>query len=529
MQYVPRSLSLPLSGAAGRELNRRALLVAVFSVYAVTWVALPLWVNDTLNRDTIQIVYWGREWQLGYFKHPPLVSWLAEGVRLLFGPHDIAVYLTSQAIILACFLTVHRMAALYLAPWQAFMAVTSLTIMGYYSFIIPNLNHNVLIMLPWCLTILLAHRAMEERKAWAWPALGLVFGLGILAKYTILILAPLILAHMLIEPRHRSLLTHWGPWLALAVGTMVASPHLLWLVRHDLASLHYMAESMEAGESLSLPQHLAAALTNLAKMAGMCGSLLVLLLASLGRPRRPGFALTSSDRMLVLVTLGPAAIVVGLGLATGTEIRGEWASPFFFTLPILLLRLGYPRPSPVAIRRFLVGLRGLTAAMAATYGLIFTGLIPQAEEAEWSRFPARALAATVAKTWAEVCDGPVPVIIGDSWLAGTSAYLLPGQPRVYAEADPGMSPWLTDSQIRETGAVMVWNQGLPRQFRDLDHQNEDESESNQPGWFPGQEVMESRFGAIHALTEVELPYGRPFAMAPARLGLAVIPPERPCR
>ena len=530
MQYVPRSLSLPLGIPARTQAGRRSSLTTIFAVYAATWVVLPLLTNDTLNRDTIQIIYWGREWQAGYFKHPPLISWLAEAIRWIFGPNDIAFYLTSLIIILACFLTIHRMALLYLRPWQAFMAVTSLTIMGYYSYIIPNLNHDLLLMLPWSLSVLLAHRAIEERKAWAWPALGLVFGLGILAKYTILILGPVFLAHMLMESRHRPLLIHWGPWLALAIGTLVASPHLWWLVQHDFASLRYVAESMEAGDSISLPQRLATGIINLAKMAGMCGSLLALLLLTLGWPAHRRLAKTSSDRLLVLVTLGPAAMVTGLGVATGTEIQVEWAAPFFLTLPILLLRLCYPIiPSPAAIRRFLMGLSGLTAAMAITYALIFSGLTALVEEGEWSRFPARALAAKVSEGWATVCGGPVPIIIGDSWLAGTSAYLLPGQPRVYTEADPRMSPWLSDAQIRESGAVMVWNISQPRQFRELDHQNEDDTNSDQPGWFPGLDAMEARFGPARRLADVEFPYGSPFAQAPAQLGLAVFPPTKPCR
>ena len=28
--------------------------------------------------DHIEMVYWGHEWQWGYYKHPPLTAWLAE-------------------------------------------------------------------------------------------------------------------------------------------------------------------------------------------------------------------------------------------------------------------------------------------------------------------------------------------------------------------------------------------------------------------------------------------------------------------
>lgn len=503
----------------------RMVLGVAFSLYTLMWLVLPLMANETLNRDTIQIVYWGREWQLGYFKHPPVISWLAGALRRVFGPSDAVFYLASEAIVLASFAAIHRLARLYLAPWPAAMAVMALTAMGYYSFIVPNLNHNILVMLPWCLTILLVHHAIEGRRPWAWPALGLCLGTGVLAKYAILMLVPLILAHMVVEPRHRRLLARPGPWLAVAVCGLVASPHLPWLLDHEFAPVAYLFDRAGIGEVSSPLQHLTAPLVSLAKMGGMCGSLLLLLCGALGWPRWQGHALSSSDRLLVTMSVGPVAIVLLLGLFTGSDILVEWAAPFFLPLPVLLLRLFYPSPSHRRIRRFLIWLSGLSMAMGVTYVLIFTGMVTTAgmvKEAEWSWFPVRALAEKVSSGWATVCDGPVPVIVGDSWLAGTASYLLPGQPRVYTEADRRMSPWLSDEDVRQSGAVIVWNRGRPTQFLDLDHKNGDGDPAG-AGWFPGLAALEARFGDIRILPDVVLPYGGSAPPAAAWLGLAVVP------
>ena len=517
---------IPLTATSSAQSRRQAWLWSFFGLYVLTWLVLPLATNDTLNRDTIQIVYWGREWQMGYFKHPPLTSWLAEILTLVFGPKDAVFYLASQAIILASFFTIHRLARLYLAPWPSFMAVTALTVIGYYSYTVPNLNHNILLDLPWSLTILLTYHAIEARRPWAWPGLGLCLGIGILAKYTIIILAPLILAYIVIESRHRHLLAQPGPWLAAAVCGLVISPHLLWLAHNNFSSLLYLADSAGLKPHIPIYQHLAAPLVSLAKMLGMCSSLLLLLGGALGLPRWRGYTLASRDRLLLTMTAGPIVIVLVLAFLTGGKIRVEWATPFFLPLPVLLLRLFCPNPSATQISRFLVWLTGLSAAMAATYILIFSGTTTLIEEAEWSLFPAHRLARTVAESWATTCNGAVPVIIGDSWLAGTASYLLPGQPRVYTEADPHMSPWLSDQDIRKTGAVIVWNKGHPEQFHDLDHQDE---ETEMPGWFPGLEKLESRFGRIVLLPEVILPYRGHTTLSPVLLGLAVVPPERSCR
>lgn len=523
-------MDIPLAppGAKPATLPRLWMAASILvSVYVVTWLVLPLLGNETLNRDTIQIITWGREWQLGYFKHPPLIAWLAGGLRLAFGPSDAVFYLASDVIVLASFATIHRLARRHLAPWPALLAVIALPAMGYYSYIVPNLNHNIVVMLPWSLAILLAHYAIEERRGWAWPALGLCLGFGLLSKYTILLLPPLILAHIVAEPRHRRLLTRSGPWLAAALCLLVVSPHLVWLVQNDFTPLVYLAKGAGVDLDSSALQHLTAPLVGLAKMAGMCGSLVLLLVGSLGRPHWPPPPLSSQDRLLLTMTIGPALMVAVLALLTGGEMLVEWAAPFFLPLPLLLLRLFYPSPTPVRIRRFLVWLSSLSAAMAVTYLLIFTGTVSLVEEAEWSWFPAHTLARAVATGWSDVCDGPVPVIVGDSWLAGTASYLLPGQPRVYAEADHAMSPWLTDRDIGESGAVIVWNKDQPLQFRELDHQNEDEP-ANPQGWFPGLAGLEARFGRIVPLPDVVLPYPIHLSLPSLRLGLAVVPPARGC-
>ena len=97
---------------------------------------------------------------------------------------------------------------------------------------------------------------------------------------------------------------------------------------------------------------------------------------------------------------------------TGGEMRIEWASPFFLTLPLLLLRLAYPPGRPRPWPRFVGWTSGLSLAMALTYVLIFTGRVPVLEEAKWAKFPVSALSSAVSAAWGEVCPGPLPVVVG---------------------------------------------------------------------------------------------------------------------
>ena len=407
------------------------------------------------------------------------------------------------------------------------MAVSVLPVMGYYSYLVPHLNHNIILIPIWALTTFLAYQAIEERKFRAWLWLGLCVGIGILSKYTTLILPALILAYIVATPAHRSLLRRWELWLGAVVCLLVILPHLVWLARNGFPTLQYLAADAGGEGGDTLLRHLVNPVDGVLKMLGMCASLLVAMVGGLGMPRRQMVTLRSRDRFLLVMTLGPAALVVLLSFLTGGEFHNEWATPFFVMLPALLLVLYYPEPTARRVNRFLVWVSGLSAAMIAVYLAIYSGVLPLAEEAQWARFPARDLAAGVSEGWQRVCGGAVPVVVGDSWLAGTAAYRLPERPRVYTEADPAMAPWLSDRAIRDTGAVIVWEADRLGRFREIDHM--DAVAEGQPAdWFPGVAALEARFGALVRLPDIMLTYPAITGIAPVRLSRAVVPPARPC-
>jgi 4-amino-4-deoxy-L-arabinose transferase-like glycosyltransferase len=513
---------------SGFVIGVRPLMVLWCCVYGLTWTLLPLAVNTTLNRDTVQIVYWGMEWQQGFFKHPPLIAWMTEIAFTIFGVSDAVIYGLSVAVMLASFACIYLLARRYAGPMVSVLSVVTLPVLGYCSYIVPHFNHNIVLNLPWCAAILLAYLAIEERKNWAWPLLGLTLGAGILAKYTILILPLLFLVHVVMTPGQRWVLRSVHAWVAVVLCLAVAAPHAHWVWAHDLGPLRYLSSGAGLSEDGFFDKHVVNPAVALLTMAGMCGSLMMALVGGLGLPKRQRKTLSSRDRFLVLVTLGPAMLVVILSAVTGGNLRVEWATSFFLPLPLLLLHLFYPAPTSWQINRLQVWISGLTVAMAVTYVLIFSGILADMDEGRWSRFPARPLAAASSEGWHQVCPGtPVPAIIADAWLGGTASYHLQERPSVYSEADPRMAPWLSDKQIRHSGAIILWDQALDGRYRDIDHQD-----APRPGepldWFPGIPALEARFGPITVLADVTLDYPGPVGQAPVRLGRAVIPPSTPC-
>ncbi len=71
-----------------------------FALHLAVWTALPALLYPNLPLDLIEALTYGREWQLGYDKLPPLPWWLVEVVYRLFGV-DAAYYALAQVAVVA--------------------------------------------------------------------------------------------------------------------------------------------------------------------------------------------------------------------------------------------------------------------------------------------------------------------------------------------------------------------------------------------------------------------------------------------
>src|SRR6201993_534312 len=78
---------------------------AFLALHFAVWTLLPTLLYANLPLDLIEALTYGREWQLGYDKLPPLPWWLVEAMYRLFGV-DAAYYALAQAAVIIAFAAV---------------------------------------------------------------------------------------------------------------------------------------------------------------------------------------------------------------------------------------------------------------------------------------------------------------------------------------------------------------------------------------------------------------------------------------
>ena len=220
------------------EAAPRAAFAAFLALHFVVWTALPTLLYANLPLDLIEALTYGREWQLGYDKLPPLPWWLVEIMHRAFGA-DAAYYALAQAVVIIAFVAVWATARPLVGTTGALVAVLIIDGMHYFQYTAVKFNHDVIQLPFWALAGYAFHAALKRGRLTHWLLLGFAFGSALWAKYFVVVLAAPYALFLVFDRDARRALATPGPWLALIVALVIAAPHVVWLFQTDFLPLAY--------------------------------------------------------------------------------------------------------------------------------------------------------------------------------------------------------------------------------------------------------------------------------------------------
>jgi hypothetical protein len=176
----------------------------------------------------------------GYVDHPPFSIAVLWAVRGLFGDSIWALRVVPALAGAALVLAVARLAremeggafAQTVAALSAAVAPVYLALTGYYSM-------NAFDVLCWALLALMLSRIVKTGEPRLWLAFGVIAGLGLLNKISILFFGAGVAVALVATPLRRHLRTPY-PWLGGLIAALLFSPYVLWQLGHDWATLEFM-------------------------------------------------------------------------------------------------------------------------------------------------------------------------------------------------------------------------------------------------------------------------------------------------
>ncbi len=462
--------STPAAGAAAASPRARILdfaqarpttAFAVFTVaHTLAWTLVLTVAAKSLPLDMIEGVAYGRDWQIGYWKHPPLPWLLLDGVHRLFGGQIWAFYLLCQLQVAAAFWAIWRLGREILSPAAALAAVVLLDADIVFNLKSAPFNHNTAQLALFSLAGLSLFLAFKRGLLRDWLCVGLWFALAFYAKYEAVVLAAPAVLFAVADPVARRCWRTPGPYIASAVFLLLLAPELAWLTLSvKFAPLIYAGDKAPTAATLSglLATSANFVLTAALYILPVLGLFLTLALRSWATPPAPTDPSDAfARRYLAALAFGPLAVSVAAGLLTHREMGGAWVMQFWCFISLFLMAMWRPTVDRPAVRRLAVGWAGLTVLFVVIklVGEVF--LIAPGKLIE-TQFSGEEFSAAVTRAWRREEPGrPLPYLIGEFWTAGNVMLFSPEHPRLLESGDPVHSPRIDLTDVRRRGAVILF-------------------------------------------------------------------------
>ena len=228
-----------MPGRPERTALRASLGVAGVASLVPLAVSLAYLGRYGWDRDELYFLAAARHPAFGYVDYPPLVAWIGWVVDHTAGASLGTLRLVTLAFALASIpavvLTARELGGTVRAQAYAAGAWTlSPFLLGSGSIFHPTMLDLGL----QSLTVALLVRIRVRPDPRLWPVLGVVAGLGIEAKYTMVVTLGCVLAAIAVTP-HRRVLATRGPWIAAGIALVLWAPNLAWQAANDWPSLAF--------------------------------------------------------------------------------------------------------------------------------------------------------------------------------------------------------------------------------------------------------------------------------------------------
>ena len=461
MESATGSSWRPAMAGGERILGVSPILLAVLVQLAV-WSIGPGLLFGNLHSDTLEAAYWGRDWALGYAKHPPVTTWLIDSVLRLPIPRIFGLMLLSQATMAVAAFFLWRLARLYSSRETAALVVLLFLTSPAATIYAVQLNHNSMLAPFWAASAYFGMQYLEERRWSDAIGLGIAAGLGALTKYEMMFLLAALVTVAIVVRRFRAAFFHPASYVCLAVFLLVLAPHIWWLDTNRWPSLSRALGTEKVSNIAALNQSAVNGVVGLFTLFAM--PVLVLLATLRARhadelTRGPG-----TKTIAAVLAFVPVLVLVIGSVATGQVMKPLWVLPLTGTVA---LGVGILCPAGDAgrglgVRTSAFALMGGTLAIFLGFSgyLIIAGAIGKPLTAYSA--DARLLSREVEAYWAARQPGPLHcIVIADRKIGPSGLLWMQGRPDYVDFSSPS---WATPKQIgecRRTGGVAVLAEPSP--------------------------------------------------------------------
>src|SRR5215212_3849161 len=190
-------------------------------------------------RDELYYIAASERLDLGYVDFPPFVALVTAFTRFLLGDSLLALHFL-PALAGALVIVLAGLMARELGGGRFAQGLAALAVLVAPNFLVFGtwLSMDAFDQLFWTLAAYVLLLILKRNEPRLWLLFGLVTGLGLLTKVTMLYFGFAVFVALLLTPARRHLRTRW-PWLGAAVSLTFLLPYLYWQVVNGWPTLEF--------------------------------------------------------------------------------------------------------------------------------------------------------------------------------------------------------------------------------------------------------------------------------------------------
>lgn len=315
-------------------------IIGLLVLFYLVRLVLIAWLE--LAPDESYYWYWAKHLDWSYYDHPPMIAYIMALFTGLIGNNEFSVRIgglvLSSLILLLLYRSCRRLSPDDpTLPWNMIF-IANITLLFSAGCLIQTPDTPLLFF--WALAVYCGIELITDASPRWWYLWGAALGLGLLSKYTMILIVPCQFAFLILSKDNRHWLLKKEPYLAVLIGLALFSPVVIWNYQHDWVSfafhLHRGFEPSQKSALLNLMEYLGG-------QAGIITPLLFFIfifysIKALWMCRR----FCTPEYLYLLLLSWPIILFFGYASIRGTVAQPNWPAPAYMA-GLLLLAVIYSR------------------------------------------------------------------------------------------------------------------------------------------------------------------------------------------
>lgn len=300
----------------------------------------PLWVDEA------QYWFWSKFLDTGYYSKPPMIAWIINLFTRFTGDSVFWIRLAAPIIHMITAFYIYLIANKLYDEKVGFLSAISYLTLPAVTFSSFFISSDAPLMLCWAGALyhfITAIELKDDNRFFSWVMFAIWLGLGLLSKYTIVILGFSI--GMFVLNRRFSVLFTINFWFSFLLAGLIFLPNILWNLKNGLASFHHTEENLLNKETTA-DLSITLSTLNFSGLAEFIGGqilvlgpiLFIFLFSAIFRKIKSEALLLIDEReakSFLLYTSIPL-VLAGAVIAIISAAQAHWIAPAYISLVILV-------------------------------------------------------------------------------------------------------------------------------------------------------------------------------------------------